>query len=182
MLVTDFIKMMVIEFSSEFKTEAKTLQFRANCKEKLKIYEGDVLQKVWDKILDTHEYNNDPKMAVILKICNKILTETYIKNHPASEEMTRANQEQELKEAFKATDQFAWCCKKMIANDVMVFIANNLKFPEKEDIKRFLVAAKETKATFDELHNKAEFTGFDSLRYQWAKDALQANRNYLDTD
>jgi len=178
MLVTEFQKKVVIEWPYWFTTPERVTQFKENCDEELKAHEGDILARAWKHLLRNHKTASHPKMGVILEACSKYVQLGY--SQSTKEESHNAQQARQMVKDYKDSETFLWCCEKMIAHDALVYIEQNVKFPEQIELNKYLTATKETRETYDELHNKREFTGYDSLRYNWAKDLIQANQNYYD--
>jgi hypothetical protein len=179
MLLTEFEKKIVNEYPYNFTTADRVRQFKENCEEELKKYEGKVLSATWTKILKTHRNASHPKMAVILEIVNSVLTSTYKTQNPHNQERIDLLNIAKIKDEFKATKLFKQCCKAMIGHDVLVFIEHNGKVPETADLTILKNAHKETKDKFEELHNKTEFSGWDSTIYKVSRDLIQSNQDYF---
>lgn len=180
MLVTELVRKIVNEYDYSLKTDEKIVQFRESCLMVLLPYEGDVLKEAWMEILTTHDKVSHPKLAKIKDICNNIKTKKFAEKNQHDPEAIKEAKIKTIIDAFKKTDRFIWCCKNMIAHDVIVYIQKNCKLPDKEVIERALGSTKETKERYEELHNKQDFSGFDAFFYKCAGDLIQANQNYYD--
>ena len=180
MRIREFVEKIAVRFDSKLKTPAQIEAFEEDCRDHLKSYEGEVLGFAFHDILCLNKSRTHPTVAQIKKFCNEKAHKEHAKQHEHNPESEKWHKTKKLIEDFKQSDLFKKCAANMIGNDTIVFIGNNNRLPNDEDLRRLYSARQLFLADMDKWKNDNELSEMCLAIYKTGLDLEQKNKVYFD--
>jgi len=180
MKIHEFVEKMAVRFDSKLQTPAQIAAFEEDCRDDLKPFEGEILGYAFHQIKGDAKHRTHPTMGTIRKICNEKMTNKHLETNARNPEQEKWNSTNDLIAKFKLTDQFAWCCKNMIGNDVIVHIRDTGKTPTQEQIQKLLGGRESFTRNMDDMKHDNDLSEMELAVYKTGKSLDHKNREYFE--